>query len=154
MTIPIAVVFFIPCGYIFTIQAILGTADWREGGYMFGDFIKAKRREKGLTLREFCKLLKLDASNWSKIERGILSPPQNEKKLEKIAKVLDIPMDSELWKEMRDKASISAGNIPKDILSDKSILNSLPMFFRTVRSEKPSPDELDQLINQIKKERR
>ncbi|MEW6658710.1 MAG: helix-turn-helix transcriptional regulator [Thermodesulfobacteriota bacterium] len=120
---------------------------------MFGDFIKEKRREKGLTLREFCKLLKLDASNWSKIERGILSPPQSEKKLEKIANILNIPMGSELWKEMRDKASISAGNIPKDILSDKSILNSLPMFFRTVRSEKPSPDELDQLINLIKKER-
>ena len=45
---------------------------------MFGKFIKERRIEKGLTLREFCKLIEVDASNWSKIERGLLSPPKSE----------------------------------------------------------------------------
>ena len=48
---------------------------------MFGEFIKQKRLEKDLGLREFCRQLDEDASNWSKIERGIMGPPQDEGKL-------------------------------------------------------------------------
>src|SRR4030042_4730552 len=51
----------------------------------FGTFIKNKRIEKGLTLREFCRKAKLDPSNWSKIERGIFPPPKSRPVLEEIA---------------------------------------------------------------------
>ena len=53
---------------------------------------------------------------------------------------------------MKDLANIDAGIIPADLLSDKKVLDSLPMFFRTIRSEKPTPEELDKLINIIRKE--
>jgi transcriptional regulator with XRE-family HTH domain len=119
---------------------------------MFGDYIKNTRILKGLSLREFCKRIDMDASNWSKIERGVLSPPQDDEKLKLIAKVLEIKKTSEEWKEMKDKASIGAGLIPGDILSDKKVSKSLPLFFRTLRSEKPTPDELDKLIQIIRKE--
>jgi transcriptional regulator with XRE-family HTH domain len=118
---------------------------------MFGEFIKERRISKGITLREFCKLLEIDASNWSKVERGLLSPPQDEEKLKKIAHVLDIAIGSEPWKELKDKAQIDAGIIPEDILSDEETVKSLPMFFRTIRSEKPTPEELDHLIQIIRK---
>ena len=119
---------------------------------MFGEFIKEKRIAKSVSLREFCKRIEMDASNWSKVERGLLAPPQDEEKLRKIARVLDIKVGSSLWKEMKDKANIDAGIIPEDILSDEKVLNSLPIFFRTVRSEKPTPEDLDKLINMIRKE--
>lgn len=119
---------------------------------MFGEFIKERRINKGISLREFCKRIDIDASNWSKVERGLLAPPQDEERLKKIAQVLDIKVNSALWKELKDKANIDAGIIPEDILSDKKVLNSLPVFFRTVRSEKPTPEELDKLIAIIKKE--
>ncbi len=120
---------------------------------MFGDYIKNRRILKGLSLRAFCKQVDLDASNWSKIERGILSPPQEEGKLQLIAQVLEIKKNSEAWKEMKDKAAIGAGLIPGDILSDKKVSKSLPLFFRTLRSEKPTPDELEKLIQIIRKNR-
>jgi len=119
---------------------------------MFGEFIKEKRIAKGMSLREFCKRMEIDASNWSKIERGLLAPPQDEEKLRNIARVLDIRIGSPLWKEMKDKANIDAGIIPEDILSDEKVLNSLPIFFRTIRSEKPNPEDLDKLIDMIRKE--
>jgi len=119
---------------------------------MFGEFIKERRINKSISLREFCKRVEIDASNWSKVERGLLAPPQDEERLRKIARVLDIKFGSALWKEMKDKANIDAGIIPNDILSDEKLLNSLPMFFRTIRSEKPTPEELDKLINMIRKE--
>ena len=119
---------------------------------MFGEFIKERRIAKGISLREFCKRIEIDASNWSKVERGLLAPPQDEEKLRKIAQVLDIKFGSVLWEEMKDKANIDAGIIPEDIMSDEKVLNSLPMFFRTIRSEKPTPEELDKLIAMIRKE--
>ena len=117
---------------------------------MFGEFIKSMRIKKDIGLREFCRRLSIDASNWSKVERGVLAPPQDKDKLNQIAEVLNIEKGSELHNELIDKASIDAGIIPKDILSDQETLNSLPMFFRTVRSEKPTPEELEKLIKKIR----
>jgi transcriptional regulator with XRE-family HTH domain len=118
---------------------------------MYGQFVKNRRVDKGIGLREFCKSLGLDASNWSKVERGLLSPPQDEEKLRKIAELLDIEFGSDMWVEMKDLASISAGSIPDDILSDENVLKSLPIFFRTLRSDKPTSDELDELIRMLRK---
>jgi len=119
---------------------------------MFGEFIKEKRIAKGISLREFCKRIEIDASNWSKVERSLLAPPQDEEKLRKIAQLLDVKIGSPLWKEMKDKANIDAGIIPEDIMSDEKVLNSLPIFFRTIRSERPTPEDLDKLIAMIRKE--
>lgn len=118
---------------------------------MFGKFIKERRIKKGLTLREFCKLIEVDASNWSKIERGLLAPPKSEYKLKQIAEILEIPVGSDLWFEMKDRAELDIGNIPTDIRSDKELIGHLPMFFRTIRSEKPSAEDLDNLIEMIRK---
>ena len=117
---------------------------------MFGEFIKAFRLTKDIGLREFCRKLEIDASNWSKVERGFLPPPQDDEKLDKIVQILGIDKNSETYTELRDKAAIDAGILPKDLLSDQETLNSLPMLFRTVRSEKPTPQELEKLINKIK----
>jgi transcriptional regulator with XRE-family HTH domain len=50
---------------------------------MFGEIIKNKRLDHEMTLREFCRQLDEDPSNWSKIERGLNPPPKDEKKLKK-----------------------------------------------------------------------
>jgi len=119
---------------------------------MFGQFVKDERLERGIGLREFCRRLGVDASNWSKVERGVLPPPQDERRLKKIAEILGIHSDAEKWQDLKDKASIDSGIIPKDLLSDEDVLKALPMFFRTVRSEKPTPEDLDRLIEIIRKE--
>ena len=117
---------------------------------MFGAFIKTLRIEKDIGLREFCRQLSIDASNWSKIERGLSAPPQDEEKLNQIAQILNIQNDKELYNELRDKAALDAGMIPKDLLSDQETLDALPMFFRTVRNEKPTVEELEKLIVKIR----
>jgi transcriptional regulator with XRE-family HTH domain len=136
------VVIYLPCGYRYTTL---------KGDKMFGNLIKELRLEKEISLREFCRQLSLDASNWSKIERGLLAPPQDEEKLMKIAEVLGVKIPSEKYSEIKDKAALDAGIIPKDILSDKEVLNSLPMFFRTIRNEKPTKEELEKLIESIRR---
>ena len=113
----------------------------------FASFIREKRIKAGLTLREFCRLSGFDASNWSKVERGLLTPPQSKKVLDEIAVILKIKKGSEEYKELKDLAALSA--IPEDLI-EPEILQQLPVFFRTVRGEKPNEKELKALISKIK----
>jgi hypothetical protein len=113
----------------------------------FANFIREKRIAAGLTLREFCRLIGFDASNWSKIERGLLTPPQSKSVLEGIASVLKIEEGSQDYKEMFDMAALSS--IPEELM-EPEILEQLPVFFRTVRGEKPTEEELKTLITKIR----
>jgi len=113
----------------------------------FGSFIKDKRLKKGLTLREFCRKMNLDPSNWSKIERAIFPPPKSRAVLEEIALTLGLARDSQDWHELFDLASISF--IPAELIEDAEIINKLPIFFRTVRGEKPTKQELEELLEII-----
>jgi transcriptional regulator with XRE-family HTH domain len=56
----------------------------------FGAYIKEKRLRQEITLREFCRALGIDASNWSKVERGLLQPPKDNDLLTKISKLLEL----------------------------------------------------------------
>jgi hypothetical protein len=81
-----------------------------------------------------------------------LPPPQGDEKLDQIAEVLGIKKTSGLYNELKNKAAIDAGIIPKNLLSDQETLNALPMLFMTVRSEKPTAEEIEKLIEKIKGE--
>src|SRR5664280_1673656 len=113
----------------------------------FANFIRDKRIAAGLTLREFCRLAGIDASNWSKIERGLSTPPQSVKILNEIASSLKIKEASQDYKEMFDLAALST--IPEELI-EPEILEQLPVFFRTVRGEKPTEEELKTLITKIR----
>ena len=121
-----------------------------RGLAMFGKYIKEKRIEADLTLREFCRQLGEDASNWSKVEREKLSPPRDEAKLKKISVILGIQENSDDWNLLFDLASVDSGSIPNYIKSEKEVMKVLPLFFRTVGSVKPSSDELKELIQNLK----
>ena len=113
----------------------------------FASFIREKRIAAGLTLREFCRLTGFDASNWSKIERNLLPPPQSKSILESIAAVLGLKSVSQDYKELMDLAALSS--VPEDLI-EPEILEQLPVFFRTVRGEKPTEEELKTLITKIR----
>jgi len=114
---------------------------------MFGEFVKERRIARDITLRKFCQAIEWDASNWSKIERGLLIPPQSKNVLDLISTALRIEEGSQEYKEMLDLAALSA--IPEGLI-ESEILDQLPVFFRTVRGEKPSEEELSELVKKIK----
>ena len=116
----------------------------------FGEILKKLRIQKELTLRKASRLANYDPSNWSKIERGEITPPSDEKILKKWANIIGILKNSKAEQEFIDKAKIAKGIIPQDILSQKDAIKYLPAFFRTVRNKKSTKKELDQLIRLIK----
>jgi transcriptional regulator with XRE-family HTH domain len=120
----------------------------------FGDLFKLKRIEKGLTLREFCRINGFDPGNVSKIERGLFKPPQSKEMLSKYAAALGIEEGSEDWLAFCDLAIISAGKIPEDIVTNEELMNALPVLFRTVRDKTLDDEGMEKLINSIKRELR
>ena len=120
----------------------------------FGNFFKQKRIERGLTLREFCRVNEMDPGNISKIERGLLSPPQTREILIRYAAALGIKEGTDDWLLFCDLAVTSAGKIPPDIVSNEEFMNALPVLFRTVRKEKLGEKDLEKLVKATKRELR
>jgi len=116
----------------------------------FGKVLKDLRIKKGLTLREACRLTNYDPSNWSKIERGRISPPSDEKTLRKWARILGLSKNKKKNQEFIDEANVAQGIIPQDILSQDNVVEYLPAFFRTLRNRKPTKEEIDRLIELIR----
>ncbi len=120
----------------------------------FGDFFSAKRKALRKTLREFCRENGFDAGNISKLERGLLRPPKSKEKRLQYASALGIKEGSDDWLEFCDLATISAGKIPVDIVSDKELFAAVPVFFRSIRKEGFEKEKIQEFLETIKKELR
>ena len=118
----------------------------------YGAFFKEKRRKLGLTLREFCRGNELDPGNISKIERGLLPPPKSKEILLKYASALGINEGTDDWLIFCDLATVSAGKIPTDIVSNEQIMNVLPLLFRTARERTINEEDLQKLVDSIKRQ--
>ncbi len=120
----------------------------------FEELFSAKRKALGKTLREFCRENGFDAGNISKIERGILTPPQSKEKRLQYASALGIKEGSDDWLEFCDLATISAGKIPTGIVSDKELMAEVPILFRSIRKEGVEKAKIQELLKALKKELR
>ena len=68
----------------------------------FGNFIRARRQGKGLSLREVARRLKTDPTYLSRVERDLMAPPV-EKKVRRLARVLGCDVDDLLARAQREK---------------------------------------------------
>ncbi len=117
----------------------------------FGEFFKALRKKKRITLREFCKRATADPANISRLERSAMPPPQDSDILTRYAEALDVQVGSDEWYQFFDLAAADRGIIPKDLMSDREVVEKLPAFFRTLRGQKPTEEEMQKVIDKIKK---
>lgn len=114
----------------------------------FGDYAKDRRIAAGLTLRSFCRDAAIDPSNWSKIERGIIPPPDETGFLSRVSVILGL--NPEERAALGDLAAIARGQIPAD-LRDEEILNKMPAFFRAIRGQEYSPEDFEKLLSSVKR---
>ena len=117
----------------------------------FGALFESLRQRSGLTLREFCKKAEADPGNISRLERGLMSPPKSRDILERYATVLGIVEGSDDWYRFFDLAAAQQGIVPHDLMEDGQLVRALPAFFRTLRGQKSTPDEMRKLAEKIRK---
>src|SRR5947209_8105222 len=82
----------------------------------FGAMFRNRRKALGLTLREFCRRNGFDSGNISRLERGLVPPPQTRRLLEGYAKALNLKKGTEGWENFFERAATENGRIPADIL--------------------------------------
>jgi transcriptional regulator with XRE-family HTH domain len=117
----------------------------------FGEIVRGLRAQERITLREFCLKNGYDPSNWSKMERGELPPPQDTVSLETMAHQLGLKRDTQAWTALFDAAALERGRIPEDIRTDEEVVEILPLFFRTLRGKQHTEEELDRVIKFLRK---
>jgi transcriptional regulator with XRE-family HTH domain len=71
----------------------------------FGSYIRHKREEAGIPLREFAQRIDISPAYWSRIEREMEKPPKNEL-MQKAARVLGLDLD---------EVFIEASRLPPDM---------------------------------------
>lgn len=118
----------------------------------FGEFVRAKRLERRITLRAFSQALGYDPANYSRIERGLAQPPATEERLRAMAALLGIGLDTADYREMRRLASLGRGEIPRAALSDPEVVAKLPVLFRTLEGDKVDDAMMDELFEAIRRE--
>jgi len=117
----------------------------------FGDLLRKLRADRKVTLRAFCLENGFDPGNFSRIERGLFPAPQSQEILEKYAGAFGLEPGTDEWLEFFDAAAVSKGHIPPDLLSDAEVTAKLPVLFRTLRGQPVPPDELDELVEIIRR---
>jgi len=116
----------------------------------FGSFFHEKRLNSKLSLRNFCSNNGFDPGNISKIERDIMPPPEKKEILEKYIRALQITPKSKEAEEFFDLASISNRKIPEGL--SKETVKLLPALCRKIEGQKLTEEEIEKLIELIKKE--
>lgn len=118
----------------------------------FGGYLRHLRLARELTLRAFCEENGFDFGNYSKVERGVLSPPRDEARLEPYRRALRLAPDSIEWRELVRLASLSRGEIPQRVLSDKELVGKLPALFRSLEGAEVDEAMLDEVVAMIRRE--
>jgi len=80
-----------------------------------------------------------------------MPPPQDTEILERYAKALGVKAGSDDWYVFFDLAAADRGIIPKDLMADHEVVKLLPAFFRTLRGQKPTEEEMTKLADKIRR---
>jgi len=91
----------------------------------------------------------MDASNWSKIERGVIPPPSSETLLERIVPILEL--DELEAQGLKDLSAIARQELPGALQENELLLSKMPAFFRAMKGREYTEEDLDRLIGDITK---
>ncbi len=117
----------------------------------FGDLVRTSRAALRLSLRAFAEKAGMDPGNASRLERGRMAPPEDQDVLDRIASALEFKQGTPEHERLMDLAAAAKGRVPQDLLSDEEVAAKLPILFRTLRSKPLSGEQLEKLIDSIRK---
>jgi transcriptional regulator with XRE-family HTH domain len=117
---------------------------------MFGDMLRNRRQELRLGLRDAAERAEIDPGNLSKLERGGLKPPQDERALNRLARALEYDLDGPEAERLRDTAYGENGLVPPDILERDAMARRLPLLLRSINNKQLDEEQLERLIEKIR----
>lgn len=116
----------------------------------FGEYVKQKRENLKMTMRDFAEKVQISPAYLCDIEKGNRKPPV--KYLEKIAEVLQI-IDTEELNAFYDSAGVSKNGLHSDINTYIDGLPSARMALRTARDKHYTDEDWSRLVEIIKQKK-
>lgn len=115
---------------------------------IFSAFLKRKRLEKNLGLREFARIIDMQPSNYCAVESGSLPPPLD--KLDAMISELGIKKGSTDYHTFMDLASETRDEIPPDVAELIKSNSLIPAMLRTIEDTELKPAQLRKIIEDIR----
>jgi transcriptional regulator with XRE-family HTH domain len=112
----------------------------------FGPYLKELRLKNKLTLREFCRKANQDPAYISKVERRLISAPQNVEVLVRFGPVMGLLEDEQ--ERLNDLAFTDNGLIPPDVWEIRDSATYLPAFWHGWR--RLPQEEIDRFIQKCR----
>ncbi len=116
---------------------------------MFGEFFREMLIAKNMSLREVARASGIDASNLSKMERGVAYPPQKRETLQKLARALNLDETEE--RRLFELAALVNGMIPEDLEHVKKN-KAIPLLLRAIDNIQLDEEQTAKLAELIEKE--
>lgn len=123
----------------------------------FGDYLKKKRLEKGITTRSMANDLKVSVSYISELESGVKMPPNSSKEgyddlIDRIISYLDLNAEeSNEMKNLADNDLGAKGYLSNDMSKYVDKVPLAMVALRKAKDAKLSDEEWQNIINQIDK---
>lgn len=115
----------------------------------FGDYVKKRRLDLEIGLREFADLIGVEPSNYSKIERGLKRAPTGDK-LGIYVSALGLQPNGPEHLYLDSLAHVANGEIPTRVLTDEKLAAKLPLLFAGITSAGFSPEQLDSILETVR----
>ena len=112
----------------------------------FHELLREKRLARRLTLREFCRRADEDPANFSRIERGLRTPPSDDV-LSRYAKALGLEGEEE--RHFMTVGAISRRELPKNIPMS-ALIEKLPAMLRSIDGGRPTGEQLRNAVEVTK----
>ena len=120
----------------------------------FAEFMHQQRTGLGYTLRRFCQTKGFDAAYISRLENGLITPPEDAGKVKALAIALELEEGSPDWVRFFDAAATSRGKMPEDIVASMpETIHFLPAFCRRLNNDKLTEEDAKELIQLLRGEK-
>ncbi len=116
---------------------------------LFGKFLRELLINEKMSLRELARRTNIDASNLSKMERGVIYPPKKKKTLSKLANALNL--NEENKRKLFDYAEQVNGLLPDDLQSIRQN-EAIPLLLRAIDNRKLDYETTKKLVKIVEKE--
>ena len=116
---------------------------------VFGKYLRELLIVKKMSLREVSRRSGIDASNLSKIERGVAYPPQKRATLERLSRALDLTAEEQT--QFFDLAAQANGQLPPDLNAIRNN-RAVPMLLRAINNRKLTHEQVVRLKQLIEEE--
>lgn len=116
----------------------------------FAQYFAERRKALGLSMRRFAEDKGYDVGYISRLENDVIKPPAELEKLKALAVALELTPETSEWVMFFDLAAARRKELPEDIKNQPQMINLLPAFYRTLRKEKITRDEVEHLLKLLK----